>query len=79
MDAYQNIDLLQIYAHCTQCICIFNNYFLLWFISEIVPSYDSSTFCITEFSKLRHKGDPVYSEALNVNGLSWRLKVYPVS
>merc|ERR1719427_780272 len=47
------------------------------FLSEIVPSYDASTFCITEFSKLRHKGDPVYSEALNVNGLSWRLKVYP--
>merc|ERR1711962_447205 len=47
------------------------------FTSEIVPSYDSSTFDITEFSKLRHKGDPVYSEALNVNGLSWRLKVYP--
>ena len=47
------------------------------FTSEIVPSYDASTFCITEFSKLRHKGDPVYSEALNVNGLSWRLKVYP--
>lgn len=47
------------------------------FNSEIVPSYDSSTFCISEFSKLRHKGDPVYSEALNVNGLSWRLKVYP--
>jgi len=47
------------------------------FTSEIVPSYDSSTFDITEFSKLRHKGDPVYSEALSVNGLSWRLKVYP--
>jgi hypothetical protein len=28
---------------------------------------------------LKRKADPVYSEPLNVNGLSWRLKVYPVS
>ncbi|XP_048582260.1 E3 ubiquitin-protein ligase TRIM37 isoform X2 [Nematostella vectensis] len=47
------------------------------FTSEIVPSYDTSTFCITNFSMLRRKADPVYSEALKVNGLSWRLKVYP--
>jgi len=47
--------------------------------SEIVPPYDSRTFQIDIFSKIRHKGDPVYSEPLNVNGLSWRLKVYPVS
>ena len=31
------------------------------------------------FSILKRKADPVYSEPLNVNGLSWRLKVYPVS
>ena len=30
-------------------------------------------------SLLRRKADPVYSEPLNVSGLSWRLKVYPVS
>ncbi|XP_065054453.1 E3 ubiquitin-protein ligase TRIM37-like isoform X2 [Rhopilema esculentum] len=47
------------------------------FTSEIVPAYDSTTFCISNFSTLRHKGDPVYSDPLNVNGLSWRLKVYP--
>ena len=29
-------------------------------------------------SLLRRKADPVYSEPLNVSGLSWRLKVYPV-
>ncbi len=28
-------------------------------------------------SSLQHKADPVYSPPLNVNGLSWRLKVYP--
>ena len=46
--------------------------------SEIVPTFDSSVFQIERFSQLRHKGDPVYSRPLNVNGLSWRLKVYPV-
>jgi tripartite motif-containing protein 37 len=47
------------------------------FISELVPQYDSSTFTIHSFSQLQHKADPIYSPALNVNGLSWRLKVYP--
>jgi hypothetical protein len=47
------------------------------FISEIVPQYDSSTFFIQNFTQLQHKADPIYSPALNVNGLSWRLKVYP--
>lgn len=47
------------------------------FVSEIVPPYDSSTFTIHNFSQLKHQADPVYSPALNVNGLSWRLKVYP--
>ena len=47
------------------------------FTSEIVPQYDSSTFVLQQFSLLQHKADPVYSPPLNVNGLSWRLKVYP--
>lgn len=47
------------------------------FSSELVPSYDSSTFTLTRFSHLRQKADPVYSSALNVSGLSWRLKIYP--
>lgn len=47
------------------------------FTSEIVPQYDSSTFVLHQFSLLQHKADPVYSPPLNVNGLSWRLKVYP--
>lgn len=46
------------------------------FISEIVPQYDSSTFTIHSFSQLQNKADPIYSPALNVNGLSWRLKVF---
>jgi tripartite motif-containing protein 37 len=45
--------------------------------SEIVPQYDSSTFVITNFSILRHNVDPIYSQPLHINGLTWRLKVYP--
>lgn len=29
------------------------------------------------FKKLQQKADPVYSSPLHVNGLVWRLKVYP--
>lgn len=47
------------------------------FTSEIVPQYDNNTFVMNNFSSLQHKADPVYSPPLNVNGLSWRLKVYP--
>merc|ERR1712168_318622 len=32
---------------------------------------------MSQFSMLQSKADPVYSPPLNVNGLSWRLKVYP--
>jgi hypothetical protein len=45
--------------------------------SEIVPAYDSSTFVLQNFSQLQHKADPVYSPPLFVNGLCWKLKVYP--
>ena len=47
------------------------------FQSEIVPTYDERTFSMTHFSLLQSKADPVYSPPLTVNGLSWRLKVYP--
>ena len=47
------------------------------FQSEIVPQYESATFILNQFSALQNKADPVYSSPLNVNGLSWRLKVYP--
>ena len=32
---------------------------------------------ITNFSILQHNVDPIYSQPLHVNGLTWRLKVYP--
>ena len=54
-------------------------FFFLFCFSEIVPQYDTSTFVMKNFSVLRQRADPVYSPPLNVSGLSWRLKVYPVS
>ncbi|XP_077995341.1 E3 ubiquitin-protein ligase TRIM37-like [Glandiceps talaboti] len=47
------------------------------FTSELVPAYDNSRFVMASFSSMQAKADPVYSPALNVSGLSWRLKVYP--
>ncbi|XP_033627002.1 E3 ubiquitin-protein ligase TRIM37-like [Asterias rubens] len=47
------------------------------FMSELVPSYDSSKFVLNSFIALQHKADPVYSPPLTVCGLNWRLKVYP--
>jgi len=47
------------------------------FTSEIVPAYDEKTFSMAQFSVLQGKADPVYSPPLHINGLSWRLKVYP--
>ncbi|XP_063226003.1 E3 ubiquitin-protein ligase TRIM37-like isoform X2 [Bacillus rossius redtenbacheri] len=47
------------------------------FQSEIVPGYDNSTFVMQDFTQLQLKADPIYSPPLHVNGLSWRLKVYP--
>lgn len=47
------------------------------FVSEIVPAYDTATFLLEKFATLQRKGVPIYSNELNVNGLQWRLKVYP--
>ncbi|XP_058820505.1 E3 ubiquitin-protein ligase TRIM37-like isoform X3 [Topomyia yanbarensis] len=47
------------------------------FLSEIVPAYDTGVFLMQNFSKLQKKAEPVYSSPLYVNGLCWRLKVYP--
>ncbi|XP_021560070.1 E3 ubiquitin-protein ligase TRIM37 [Neomonachus schauinslandi] len=47
------------------------------FTSELVPSYDTATFVLENFSTLRQRADPVYSPPLQVSGLCWRLKVYP--
>lgn len=47
------------------------------FVSEIVPPYDTGNFLIEKFTILQQKGVPVYSNELHINGLQWRLKVYP--
>ncbi|XP_059614605.1 E3 ubiquitin-protein ligase TRIM37-like [Phlebotomus argentipes] len=47
------------------------------FTSEMVPMYDSCSFVLDKFASLQQKGLPVYSQPLKVNGLCWRLKVYP--
>ncbi|GAB0094626.1 E3 ubiquitin-protein ligase TRIM37-like [Sergentomyia squamirostris] len=47
------------------------------FTSEMVPSYDTCSFLLEKFMSLQQKGLPVYSYPLKVNGLCWRLKVYP--
>ncbi|XP_038054769.1 E3 ubiquitin-protein ligase TRIM37-like isoform X2 [Patiria miniata] len=47
------------------------------FMSELVPTYDSSRFVLNGFTALQHKADPVYSPPLTTSGLNWRLKVYP--
>lgn len=39
----------------------------------------SQTFFCSLPSTLRQRADPVYSPPLQVSGLCWRLKVYPVS
>lgn len=45
--------------------------------SEIVPAYETGVFSMQNFTKLQKKAEPVYSSPLYVNGLCWRLKVYP--
>ncbi|XP_046462791.1 E3 ubiquitin-protein ligase TRIM37-like [Daphnia pulex] len=47
------------------------------FQSEIVPAYSTSIFTIEDFSRMRNNADPIYSPPLVVDGLKWRLKVYP--
>ena len=47
------------------------------FYSEIVPKYDSGIFILKNFSKIKPTKEVVYSDILNANGITWRLKVYP--
>jgi hypothetical protein len=45
----------------------------------VVPEYDSAFFKISSFGEKQRSGGEVYSDPLVVQGLVWRLKVYPVS
>lgn len=44
---------------------------------QLVHVLNVSFKCLN--STLRQRADPVYSPPLQVSGLCWRLKVYPVS
>lgn len=48
----------------TSCLLGYPN--LNDFTSEIVPNYDTSTFTLINFSRLKNKADPIYSPPLNV-------------
>lgn len=71
--------LLPVSADFTRFACCVILLLVFLFFSEIVPTYTEQTFVLKPYSELRRKADPIYSSPLNVNGLSWRLKVYPVS
>lgn len=45
--------------------------------SEIGPQYDTCSFSIEKFTQLQKDGLVVYSKSLLINGMCWRLKVYP--
>ncbi|OMJ81141.1 hypothetical protein SteCoe_18456 [Stentor coeruleus] len=47
------------------------------FQSEVIPKYEGGTFILNNYIDAQAKAEVVYSEALNSNGLIWRLKVYP--
>ena len=43
-------------------------------VVELVPDYTTWTYTLTEYSK---KSGIVYSEEKSLNGVDWRLKIYP--
>ena len=47
------------------------------FSSEIVPEYQSSIFEIVHYNEVKQTEEIIYSEPLVLNGITWRLKVYP--
>jgi len=42
-----------------------------------VPNYDTSVFILENFTQVRNTVEVVYSQPLQVNGVYWRLKIYP--
>eukprot|EP01083_Nonionella_stella_P295241 1003441_1 len=47
------------------------------FPSELIPPFCEQSFALEEFDERRRNDDVVFSPPLEVNGLCWRLKVYP--
>jgi tripartite motif-containing protein 37 len=44
---------------------------------SITPQFESGSFIIEEFSRYRNSSEVLYSDPLPINGMNWRLKVYP--
>ena len=47
------------------------------FNSNKLMSFSDSTFILKNFSSYRNKEDVIYSDPMIIDGISWRLKVYP--
>ncbi|EFC39449.1 predicted protein [Naegleria gruberi] len=47
------------------------------FPNEIVPPYEGGQFRIENYSELLKTTEVIYSDPITINGLQWRLKVYP--
>eukprot|EP00698_Gefionella_okellyi_P022765 TRINITY_DN7592_c0_g1_i1.p1 TRINITY_DN7592_c0_g1~~TRINITY_DN7592_c0_g1_i1.p1 ORF type:complete len:469 (-),score=108.28 TRINITY_DN7592_c0_g1_i1:51-1457(-) len=47
------------------------------FPSDLLPSYSYGRFRLRSYSQIRGSKEVVYSEPLQAQGLTWRLKVYP--
>lgn len=50
---------------------------LFLFSVDSVLSQEEATFILRPFSVLKERGETAYSEPLVINGITWRLKVYP--
>ncbi|VVC25902.1 Hypothetical protein CINCED_3A003233 [Cinara cedri] len=47
------------------------------FHSEVIPKFEGGTLIIKSFSDKMLQSEPIYSQPIGCNGVSWRLKVYP--
>lgn len=43
----------------------------------MIPTFEGGTLLVTSFSDKMLQSEPVYSQPIGWNGVSWRLKVYP--
>jgi hypothetical protein len=46
-------------------------------LSELVPTYEQKRFVLKDYSDLRKKKEPIYTETFKSKNLEWRLKIYP--
>ena len=53
------------------------NSVIIDFQSELVPNYETGIFEIKNYSEIRFIKEVIYSDILEINGMEWRLKVYP--